>query len=239
MPAADTLRDPTPMLGKPRVRRAAVPVEPAELDDDTRADLAGCGGLQRPAAVSTQTRTTVSIGRANGHAEPRRLTISEAGGGWARPRSHLRRAAPGRRGSPRDCLCPDSSRAPTAGETAAQSRMERSVDVGGALVRLVQSSDEISHDRGWRSRRAAGAASRCGAWSRSRVAAGAGDVLLRQLGQWRSVATATSAYSVTSTEGFTGRGLRDTSPSCRHETALVAGMLPVEVWLPERFAPAC
>jgi hypothetical protein len=51
----------------------------------------------------------VRRGTITGQAEIRRLTISEAGGGCARPRSHLCRAAPGRRGSPCDCLCPEAA----------------------------------------------------------------------------------------------------------------------------------
>lgn len=35
--------------------------------------------------------TAADEGRTSGHAEPRRLTTSEPGGGWPRPRSHLRR----------------------------------------------------------------------------------------------------------------------------------------------------
>jgi hypothetical protein len=41
----------------------------------------------------------------------------------------------------------DSSRDPAAGETAAKSRMEQSVDVGGALLQLVRGDTDFRPDR--------------------------------------------------------------------------------------------
>jgi hypothetical protein len=53
------------------------------------------------------------------------------------PRARLERSWP---------LLSGSSRDPTAGETAAQSRKEQSVDVGGALLQLVHLDSDAGAD---------------------------------------------------------------------------------------------